>query len=62
MDTLAQWMKDGWNFQPYSIPEGQVHTPLRYVTRDIKWRFVPNNTQGIPWEEVTRYYAETSTP
>ena len=58
-DTLAQWTKDGWDFQPYGLNEGRIRAPKRYVNRRIKWRAIPNN--AIPPEETVGYYAETST-
>ena len=59
MDALAQWTKDGWDFQPYGLNEGRVRAPKRYVNRRIKWRTIPNN--AIPAEEAVGYYVETST-
>ena len=58
-DALAQWTKDGWDFQPYGLNEGRIRAPKRYVTQRIKWRAVPNN--AIPQEETIGYYAETTT-
>ena len=58
-DALAQWTKDGWDFQPYGLNEGRVRAPKRYVNQRIKWRAIPNN--AIPPEETVGYYAETST-
>ena len=58
-DALAQWTKDGWDFQPYGLNEGRVRAPKRYVNSRIKWRAIPNN--NIPPEETLGYYAETST-
>ena len=58
-DALAQWTKDGWDFQPYGLNEGRVRAPKRYVNRRIKWRAIPSNS--IPQEESVGYYAETST-
>ena len=58
-DALAQWTKDGWDFQPYRLNEGRIRAPKRYVNRRIKWRAIPNSS--IPQEETVGYYAETST-
>ena len=59
MDALAQWTKDGWDFQLYRLNEGRVRAPKRYVNRRIKWRAIPNN--AIPPTETVGYYTETST-
>ena len=58
-DALAQWTKDGWDFQPYGLNEGRIRAPKRYINRRIRWRSVPNNS--IPQEETVGYYTETST-
>jgi hypothetical protein len=60
MDALAQWMKDGWDFQPRHLEEGRVrNAPLRYLVGRIRWRAVQTN--GIPREESIGYYAEAPT-
>jgi hypothetical protein len=61
MDTLAQWTKDGWDFQPQHLAEGRIrNAPLRYLVGQIRWRAVQTN--GVPREESIGYYAEALTP
>jgi uncharacterized membrane protein YgcG len=60
MDALAQWTKDGWDFQPQHLSEGRVrNVPLRYLVGRIRWRAV--QTSGVPREESIGYYAEAPT-
>jgi hypothetical protein len=59
-DILAQWTKDGWDFQPRHLEEGRVrNAPLRYLVGHIRWRAV--QVSGIPQEESIGYYAEAPT-
>jgi hypothetical protein len=60
MDALAQWMKDGWDFQLQHLAKGCVrNAPLRYLVGRIRWRAV--QTSGVPREESIGYYAEAPT-
>jgi hypothetical protein len=60
MDVLAQWTKDGWDFQPRHLEEGRIrNVPLRYLVGRIRWRAV--QVSGIPQEESVGYYAEAPT-
>jgi hypothetical protein len=60
MDALAQWTKDGWDFQLRHLSEGRIrNAPLRYLVGRIRWRAV--QTSGVPREESIGYYAEAPT-
>jgi hypothetical protein len=63
MDALAQWMKDGWDFQLQHLSEGHVrNVPLHYLVGCIRWRAVQTSgVTGVPREESIGYYAEAPT-